>query len=102
MLWRRSFVSKLKPPVVKPPPRTISYSASDSSSTEFGNWSVSQPFWESPRFMSMLPKMPFAIAYATSCWKLCPARVAWFASMLTRYSSSRPWRTRNPWTVALS
>ena len=32
-------------PVVKPPARRISYRASASSSTEFGNWSVSQPFW---------------------------------------------------------
>ena len=32
------------------------------SSTEFGNWSVSQPFCGSPRFASMLPKIPLAIA----------------------------------------
>ena len=48
----------------------------------------------------MLPRIPFATAYATSCWKLWPASVAWLASMLTRYSSSRPLRTRKPWTVA--
>ena len=45
LLWRRSLASKLKPPVVKPPASRISYTARDSSSTEFGNWSVSQPFW---------------------------------------------------------
>ena len=32
VLWRRSLVSKLKPPVVNPPARTISYRASASSS----------------------------------------------------------------------
>ena len=31
----------------------------------------------------MLPSMPLAMAYATSWWKLWPASVAWFASMLT-------------------
>ncbi len=45
MLCRRSFASKLNPPLPNPPARRISNSASDSSSTEFGNWSVSQPFW---------------------------------------------------------
>jgi len=35
----------LNPPVANPPAARISWSASDSSSTEFGNWSVSQPFW---------------------------------------------------------
>ena len=83
MLWRRSLASKLKPPVVKPPLRTISYSGSARSSTEFGNWSVSQPFCGSPRLASMLPNRPFAIAYATSWWKLWPASVAWLASMLS-------------------
>ena len=39
--------------------------------------------------MSMLPKIPRLSATATSCWKLWPARVAWFASMLTRYSSAQ-------------
>ena len=47
----------------------------------------------------MLPRMPLATANATSWWKLWPASVAWLASMLTRYSSSSPWRTRKPWTV---
>ena len=38
----------------------------------------------------MLPKMPSAIAYATSWWKLWPASVAWLASMLTWYSPLEP------------
>ena len=62
VLWRRSLASKLKPPVVNPPPFRISYSGRARSSTEFGNWSVSQPFCGSPRFASMLPRIPFATA----------------------------------------
>src|SRR5439155_9457822 len=33
---------------------------------------------------------------------LWPASVAWLASMFSRYSVSRPWRARKPWTVAQS
>ena len=62
VLWRRSLASKLKPPGAMPPPRRISYSGSARSSTEFGNWSVSQPFWGSPRLASMEPITPFATA----------------------------------------
>ena len=82
-----------------PPARRISYSGSTRSSTEFGNWSVSQPFCGSPRLASMLPSIPLAAANATSWWKLCPASVAWLASMLVRYSPSSPLRTRKPCTV---
>ena len=96
LLWRRSLASKLKPPGASPPSRRISYSGITRSSTEFGNWSVSQPFCGSPRLASMLPRMPLATANATSWWKLWPASVAWLASMLTRYSSSRPCLSRKP------
>ena len=58
VLWRRSLASKLKPPVVNPPPFRISYSGRARSSTEFGNWSVSQPFWGSPRLASIEPEDP--------------------------------------------
>ena len=45
---------------------------------------MSQPFCGSPRFASMLPNIPFAMAYATSWWNEWPASVAWFASMFSR------------------
>ena len=102
VLWRRSLASKLNPPGAMPPARRISNSGRTRSSTEFGNWSVSQPFCGSPRLASMLPSIPLAAANATSWWKLWPASVAWLASMLVRYSPSSPLRTRNPCTVATS
>lgn len=72
---RRSFASKFTPPVVKPPACRMAYSASATSGTLFGNWSVSQPSSRSPRFMSTLPKMPNASAIAISCSKVWPASV---------------------------
>ena len=52
-----------------------------------------------PGWRRCCPNIPLAAAYATSWWKLWPASVAWLASMLIRYSPSRPCRTRKPWTV---
>src|SRR6187402_212629 len=60
--WRRTFASKLKPPVVNPPALRIRYIASVISSGSLWNWSVSQPFCGSPRLMSIEPKMPSASA----------------------------------------
>ncbi len=62
---------------------------SDICSTELGNWSVSHPSRSSPRLASTEPKMPAAVAMATSWVKSWPESVAWFTSMLTLTSSAR-------------
>ncbi|MNI67034.1 hypothetical protein D3C73_1226370 [compost metagenome] len=67
-----------------------------------GNWSVSQPFCALPRLASMLPSRPWSEATCRSCSKVWPDNVAWFASMLSLKSLSRPCSFRNPTTVALS
>lgn len=67
-----------------------------------GNWSVSQPRNRSPWLASMEPKEPFTIAILSSCWKVCPARVAWLASMFILKSPVRPYLRKKFMQVATS
>ena len=101
MLWRRSLASKLKPPVVKPPP---------SQDLVHGERQLVDRVRELVGVPAVLGVAAVGVDRAEepvarprtrprggSCG---PASVAWLASMFSRYSSSRPCRTRKPWIVA--
>ena len=53
---------EVEPAVLEATAAEDSSSTSESSSTEFGNWSVSHPFCGSPRLASTLPKIPLPTA----------------------------------------
>ena len=99
---RRILAPKFSPPGAGPPCRVGTSIAPTVSYRSVGNWSVSRPFCGLPRLASMLPSRPWSGATCRSCWKVCPDRVAWLASILSLKSRSSPCRCRKPATVALS
>ena len=99
---RRVLASKFRPPFVKPP-RSQDLQHTESGVVYVGRELVGVPAEEQISWLaSMEPKEPFTIAILSSCWKVCPARVAWLASMFILKSPVRPYLRKKFIQVATS
>ena len=103
MLWRRSFASKLKPPVVNPPPLAGSRTAAapgprpSSGTGRCPSRSAGRRGWRRccRASRSRRRRPPRGGSCGRRASRGSPRCSAW-------YSSSSPLRTRKPWTVAES